>query len=78
MKYELGQLVYYMINNRIHSARINTRMIVENAHDDWCSTDKQKEAWQPYGISRVMYSTCHGEMPEEAVFASHEDLTNSL
>jgi len=78
MKFELGQTIYYLIDNRLHSAPVETRMQVENAHDDWAHTDEQKNAWQHFGESGVFYVTCHGPIVEERCFASKAELAESL
>lgn len=47
-KFELGQAVYYLQDNKVHCAYIQSRMCVENEHDEWAHTKKQKEVWQPW------------------------------
>jgi len=78
MKYELGQVVYYMINNKVHSAKILARMLVENLHDDWACTPEQKKLFTPFGHSSVHYATCHALLLESEVFASKDELFESL
>lgn len=77
-KFELEQLIYYIRENRLHSAPVLARVIVENAHDDWACTDAQKELFTPFGKSREAYATCHGFVLVEEAFASREDLVDSL
>ncbi len=79
MKYELGQVIYYILDNRVHSAPVGSRMTVENSHDDWAHTSAQKESWTPFGESRIVYATCHNNsLTEEECFASKEELLASL
>jgi hypothetical protein len=78
MKYELKQTIYYLRENRMHSASVCTRMNVENVFDDWCCTDEQKEAWQKFGVSGIKYVTCHGVVDESEAYASKEELRDSL
>jgi len=78
MKFELDQLVYYIENNKVHSAKVIARMKVENLHPDWNSTKAQREAFTPFGSEGVFYSTCHNIYPENLLFASREELAQSL
>ena len=77
-KFNLEQLVFYLVDNRIHSAPITSRMVVENSHDDWACTNEQKAAWQPFGPSAVKYATCHGTFGENQIFESREALSKNL
>lgn len=76
-KYEIGQLVYYMKNNLVHSARILSRVHRENSGID-AVTATQKELFQRFGPNCTAYSTCHGEFQEKDVFPTKEDLFKSL
>jgi hypothetical protein len=78
MKFELNQTVYYLMDSRVHSAPVVSRMVVENAHDDWSHTPEQKRAWQRHGPSRVSYVTVHGEIAEDKLFASKKELIASI
>ena len=77
-KFELGQTIYYIRNDRIHSADVLARIIVENAKEDWACTDAQKELFTPFGKSREAYATWHGFVPVEDAFGSKQDLVDSL
>lgn len=77
-KFNLDQVVYFMLNNEVYSSKIVSRMIVENAHDDWACTEEQKEMWQPCGPSTVKYATVHGLFDENILFESKEALLSSL
>lgn len=77
-KFDLEQTIYYVRNDRVHSAPVLARIIVENAHDDWACTDAQKELFTPFGKGREAYATCHGFVPAEDAFASKQDLVNFL
>jgi hypothetical protein len=76
-RYEIGQLVYYMKNNLVHSARILSRANTENSDLEAC-TAVQKEAFQRFGPNSTVYSTCHGEFKESEVYPTKEDLFKSL
>jgi hypothetical protein len=77
-KYELNQLVYYLKDNKIHSAPILSRCIVENLHDEWNSTHEQEEFFCKFGKSAILYITCHGFFSEDKIFNSKEDLCKTL
>lgn len=78
MKYDLDSVVYYLINGKLHSASILSRMQVENLKDGWNATDQQKNLFQAFGSSGVFYATCHGVMGEGEVFPSKEQLYRHL
>lgn len=73
-KFELDQLVWYLKDNRVHSAKILTRMIVENKFED----NGDDNAFRRFGKSRVVYGTIHGDYYENEIFDSRESLANSL
>ena len=77
-KYDLGQLIYYFMDSRICSAEILSRIIVENLREDWVATPEQVELFTPFGKARIVYSTCHGTIPEKCAFASKKELVESL
>jgi len=76
--FDLEQLIYYMLDNRVHSAPVLARMCVDNLHENWANTDKQKEVFTPFGKTGVYYATCHGIIPYRDAFGSKEDLLDSL
>lgn len=76
--FELGQTIYYVRNDRIHSAPVQARMIVENAHGDWACTDAQKSLFTPFGHAGEVYATCHGLVPYVEAFGSRQELIDSL
>jgi len=78
MKFKLNQTIHYLLENRPHSAPVMSRMTVDNAHDDWASTDEQKEAFTPFGESRVVYGTCHGLIEEQDAFESKRALAEFI
>ena len=77
-KYALGQIIFYMKDNKVHAAEVVSRKVVENLHDDWASNDEQKMVWQHFGVSCIVYKTVHGKYYEDEVFASREDLLEAL
>ncbi len=77
-KFELEQTIYYIRENRIHSAPVLARMIVENSKEQWAHTYEQKLLFTPFGDSCETYSTCHGLIPAKEAFASKQDLVDFL
>ncbi len=77
-KFDLEQTIYYIRNDRIHSAPVLAHIIIENAHDNWAYISEHKQIFTPFGKSREAYSTCHGLVPIEEAFASRQDLVDSL
>ncbi|MEW5569708.1 hypothetical protein [Rossellomorea marisflavi] len=71
-KYELGSTAYYLKNNRIHSATIFSRSIIENSKEDY------GENFTPFGKAGIEYATCHGVFDEKNVFSSKEKLVENL
>ena len=77
-KFELSDTIYYLRDNKVHSAPILARMWVENAHPDWNDTFAQREMYQPFGLSREVYATCHGIVRAEEAYISPQALAYSL
>ena len=77
-KFALDQVVYVILNNRVHSAPVLSRMLVENQRPDWNATPEQREFWQRFGVAGVKYATCHGEFHEEELFDSREALASAI
>ena len=77
-KNKIGQIVYYLKDNKIHSAPVLSRMIVENDSDFMVHTDEQKKFFNRFGKNREKYATCHGEFFENQLFISKEEVVNSL
>jgi len=73
-KFELGQLIFYMENNRVHSAPVVARSYVD-------VIDNRKEGGEIYtrfGTPGILYSTCHGIVSERRAFATKSELLASL
>jgi hypothetical protein len=75
-KYQIDQTIYYIQNNKIHSAPILSRIVIENKYI--AHTAEQKELFTPFGESGIRYVTCHGIFKEKYVRASKEELLKSL
>jgi copper oxidase (laccase) domain-containing protein len=75
----ISQLAYYLIDNKIHSAKILSKMTVENhIGDDKVCTDEQRESFQSFGKECVKYATIHAILDESQLFATKEELLASL
>lgn len=77
-RFNLGQTVYYLMDNQLCSAPILARMIIENLHDDWDATKEQREAFNPFGHSVLCYATIHGVLDESDLFSTKEELAQDL
>lgn len=75
MKFELGQVIYYIRENRVCSAPVLSRIRVENLYD---SISDKEQTSLPYGYAREEYYTCHGTINEYEAFKSKLDLQKSL
>lgn len=73
-----GQEVWYILENKIHSAPVLSIMTVENEHEDWAHTKEQKELFTRFGPAGVFIATVHTTLSAEKVFTSKEDLVASL
>ncbi len=78
MKYELEQVIYYMLNNKPHNAPVLSRRCIENAHEDLVANECQDTFFKRFGDSGVVYSTCHTEVAEEEAYSSKEDMIRTL
>lgn len=77
-QFELDQLIFYMIDSKVHSAKVLSRMGVDNLHEDFDSSKEQRETFQQFGKTGVLYGTCHGAIKAENAFATKEELLKSL
>lgn len=77
-KFNLDQLVWYMMDGAICSAPVITRMIVDNLHDDWACTGEQYEFYQYFGPSGEFYKTVHGVVLSSEAFSSKGELVEWL
>lgn len=77
-KFELDQTVYYIMDNRLHSAPVLSRMVVENLKPTWNSTKEQADLFQRFGPCRVVYATVDGVHEEATLFESREALAAAI
>jgi len=72
-KYQLDQLIYYLKDNKLHSASILSRMKIENLYND-----KNSELFNQFNNEGTFYATTHGIFEEEKVFSSKEELAKYI
>lgn len=80
MKYKLGQEVWYMHNNKICSAPVLSRCMVENAHDSQkenLSLDERR-IYTQFGKTDIRYSTIHMILSERETYQSVDELIGAL
>lgn len=78
MKYELGQLVWYMHNNKVFYSKVISRIMVEHLIQGDASISPSQYQTDEFGYARVQYLTSHGAYSEDSLFLSKEDLIASL
>jgi hypothetical protein len=74
-KFDLNTTIWYMKDNKVHSSIVLSRMIVENTKN---YKKYEKSLFAPYGETREVYFTIHGEIAAEKAFSSKSDLLKSL
>ena len=79
-KFENEQTIFYLNENRVHSAKVLSRMKIDipSEREKASYTKEQKEFNMPFGPSRECYITCHGIVEAKSAFASKEELVASL
>jgi hypothetical protein len=72
-KFNLGQTVYFMYDNKLNSAVVTSRMLIENLlKEDGC---RQKNS---FDVAGVKYATNAGTFSEKQLFASVDEVFESL
>lgn len=75
-EFNVGDVIYYMKDNKVHCAPILSKMKVENEHV--AHTDEQKDVFAPFGKAGVYYATVHGIINGEKSFYTKQELLDSL
>lgn len=75
---QLGEVIWYMMENRPHSARILAIMRVDNLHEDTAHTAEQKKLFTPFGNSGVWYGTCHGIIEGGKAYTTKEEMVTAI
>ena len=76
-EFQLEETVFYMRDNRIHSAPILSRIFVDNETKEVSNTE-QADAFQKFGEDKIEYATIHGVFSEDQIFHIKQDLLDSL
>ena len=76
-EFQLEETVFYMKDNRVHSAPVLSRICVDNKFKD-ISNAEQSEAFHKFGESKIDYATIHGVFTEDQIFHFKQDLLDSL
>jgi len=78
-KYKLQQVIYYMQDNKVHSAKVLSRKYVDNVFPkEKRYTKEQEQFFAQLGNEGIMYATCHGFFREDEVFGRLKELKASL
>ena len=77
-KFDLKKTIYYIRNDHICSAPVLSRMIIENAHEDWVANKEQSELFTLFGPAQEANATCHGVVFADAAFGSRQELIDTL
>lgn len=75
---KLNQVVYYLLDNKVHSAQVNSICKVDNWKEQISFTKKEKQQYMPFGKAGTFYSTEHGIFNSDEVYVSKEELTQAL
>lgn len=78
MKYKLDQVIYYMRDNKPHSAPILAVKEVQNARPNFACTKEQKEIFTPFGEAGIFYATCHGVVKEQDAYPSMAHMARAI
>ena len=71
---KVGTTIFYIRQNRLHSAPILSKVVVENLHEEQASTEQQKDIFTHYGLEGTKFYTCHGEVQENEAYETPEAL----
>ena len=70
----VGDTIFYLRENRLHSAPILSKVVVENLHEDWDCTPEQKDSFLHFGPGGTRFCTCHGVVDENEAYETPEAL----
>lgn len=71
-KYNIGQTVWYMMDNKVHSAKIGARTVAE------VDPEFQKTRAGGNWNSKLLYGTVHGNWREDQLYAGADNLLLEL
>ena len=73
--FELGQLVYLFVNNKVWSSKVTSRTIIENMLDEPSIIQPHT---QPFGRGVVFYSVHGEEYEQHMLYSCKADLLESM
>lgn len=73
--FELGQLVYLLVNNKVWSSKVTSRTIIENMLDEPSIIQPHT---QPFGRGGVFYSVHGEEYEQHMLYSCKADLLESM
>lgn len=73
--FELGQLVFLLVNNKVWSSKVTSRTIIENALDEPSIINPNT---QPFGRGGVFYSVHGEEYEQHMLYSSKAELLESM
>lgn len=76
--FDVDDLIFYLRDNRVHSAPVLSRQIVSVRADIMPSTAEQVNLFTPFGPEGARYMTCHGIVLASEAFATRNELADSL
>lgn len=71
-KFNVGQQIWYMYDNKIHTAPVGARTLCEV--DGTFAKTRPGGAWNP----KILYGTIHGNWREDQIFGSWKELSTFL
>lgn len=77
MSFELGEVIFYMKEGRIHSSQVLSRMVIENYHHRPSPTKEQRQLFMQFGEAGAFYATCHGIVKDSEAYHSKEALLDA-
>lgn len=76
-KFKLGQTVYWLSENKVCSADILSRVLVENKTER-VANEEQRSFYHKFGPSGVAYNVHGSTMKEDEIFGSRRELVENL
>jgi len=79
MKFKCNDIIFYMLNNKVHSAPILSTLTVKNSENHASGYNKEQlKFFRRFGEDRTQYATCHGIVNDVDAFISKEALVMEL
>jgi len=76
--YKIDDIIFYMTENKIHSAPIMSINVVETNPELTASNSEQKQVFTPFGEAGIWYATVHGVIKSNLVYTDRKSLLKSL